>query len=56
MALLLLQDFNPFDQIDGPSSHFSINDQEILWVFGIFPFAFLWSFISGVVCPFESDD
>jgi hypothetical protein len=36
-TLLLLRDFDPFNQIDDPSSPFLINDRELLRVFGIFP-------------------
>jgi hypothetical protein len=35
-TLLLLQDFDPFNQIDSPSTPFSINDRELLRVFGHF--------------------
>jgi hypothetical protein len=35
-TLLLLRDFDPFNQIDDPSAPFSINDRELLQVFGRF--------------------
>jgi hypothetical protein len=31
----LLRDFDPFNKINIPFSPFSINDQDLLWVFGL---------------------
>jgi hypothetical protein len=36
MTLFLFWDFDPFNQIDGPTAPFSINYQDLLQVVGIF--------------------
>jgi hypothetical protein len=62
-VLLLLRDFDPFNQIDDPSAPFSINDRDLLRVFWenqisnlTYLFAFTRSSRSGDAWILESDD